>query len=124
MTTETQDVMDRYRAEIRRVEGAPLSVRVAARSEWRDALADPDRVAERILCLVDGHYGPGAFLAVRQLMMRGRGNKVVALAQMVAALEWGCPARFARESWRTLTRRQRNAVHGAIDAAMVDAEVY
>lgn len=103
--------------DILAVESAPLSERQEARKAWAEALIlEPGTVAERIGWILNGSYGYGSYMLSRQIMASPRMNQGAALAQMVAALEWRCPATFAREAYRKLTDKQR----GIVDAAIAD----
>jgi len=47
-------------------------------------------------------------------------GKVAALGQMIAALEWQCPADFARKAWNLLNPVEQTAVNAAISTAIAD----
>lgn len=88
--------------QLRQVEEAPLADRRSARNDWANALLDPVLLMERADWLLRGNCGYDAMLAARETMASGRGNRLAAFAQLLAAVEWQCPAAFAREAARDL----------------------
>jgi len=111
MTTESQyrhHEAALFNADLRRIETAPLADRQAARTEFAAALRDsPELVATRIDWLLNGSYGAGAYHAAQEVAANVRTNRAAWLCQTIAALEWQCPAEFARQAWKTLTPPQK-----------------
>lgn len=104
-----------FRKQLDDVDRAPLADRQAARQEWAAALvAEPPLIAERVSWLLNGSYGYGSYSAARDVMASPRMNHAAWLGQTIAALEWQCPATFARQAYRTLTVEQRGRVDDCI----------
>jgi hypothetical protein len=105
------------------IETASLADRRAARADWAEALHDPALVAERVRWLLDGSYGRGAYdRAWAIARASARSNKVAQLGQLIAALEWQCPAAFAAAAARRhCTVDQLRAVNAAIAVVLADA---
>lgn len=126
MTTELQYIYKEREDHFHRIgeiEKAPIADRRAAKAEWRAALADLHLIKERIDWLLAGHYGKGAHMVACQILaMNKRANKVAGLAQLIAALEWRCPAKMARDAWKELTGVQQIAVNDAIKAVIETRE--
>ena len=101
------------------IESAPLVDRREARTEYTQAMREtPEIIAERVSWLLDGHYGRGAY-ALSHEIAQSRGNRVAGLAQLIAQLEWQCPAAFAREAWRRLSPIEQGAVNVAVAGVIV-----
>lgn len=115
-----------YHAQVAEIEKAPLHERKAAAVEFHDAMrTEPSLVAERIGWLIDGNYGKGSYdAAKRVLAMSARANKVATLTQMIAQLEWQCPARMAAAMWKKLSASEKaqldQDVKGAIRRASAE----
>jgi hypothetical protein len=114
------------RRDLERIEKAPLAERREARDDWRKScLSELDIIAGRVGWLFEGCYGKGAYDEAWRIA-ESRGNRVAAIGQLIAALEWHCPAAFAREVWRGLTVAERGsvdaAIMGAMDAAKAERE--
>ena len=126
MMTEQEYIYKECEDHFRRIgeiEKAPIADRKAAKAEWKDALTDPALITERIEWLLAGHYGKGSHMIACQILaMNKRANKVAGLAQMIAALEWSCPAKMARDAWKELTTAQQSAVNDAIKAVIESQE--
>lgn len=104
------------------VETAPLADRQAARADWAAALRDPALVAERVGWLLDGCYGRGAYdRAWAIARASARTNKPAQIGQLIAALDWQCPAAFARDAFRKLSHAQAVAVNAAVAVVVADA---
>lgn len=112
----------RFHADIMRVERAPLVERRAARTEWMGALHDPEMIGERVGWMLNGSYGKGAYDAAREILARPRMNVIAWMSITIAALEWGCPAAFAREAWSKLSQVERDKVDLAIRQAIKSME--
>jgi hypothetical protein len=109
----------RYHQQRSEVECDPLSDRQAARTDWLEAMRDtPQIVAERVSWLLAGDYGYGAMHVAREVATNTRMNRVAGLGQMIASLEWRCPAVFAIGAWKQLTTNQQNAVTREIQRAI------
>ena len=103
--------------QLKDVESAPLADRKEAQADWIDAMINcPETVSERVSWLIDGNYGAGSYSRALQIVQNKRMNRVAALAQMIAALEWRCSNVFARSAWNKLTAEQQNKVNGLIMA--------
>jgi hypothetical protein len=85
------------------VEKLQPSEKRACAVAWGVALrVNPEMVAERIGWLLDDNYGYGSWIEARKVAQNTRMNRVVWLAQVIAALEWQCPAGKAREIYKAL----------------------
>jgi hypothetical protein len=109
-----QNERKRLNAQIALVETAPLSERRIVRAEWFEALTDVKLIRERINWLLAGNYGKGAYDAAWSIKNAKRGNRIAAIAQLLAAVEWQCPANFAREAWNGLNKAAQKAINAAI----------
>lgn len=105
-----QDERRRFLAGLERVEKAPLSERQEGRDAWVEALQAPEFVAERIGWLLNGSYGQGSYAAALQVIGSPRMNVQAWLGQTIAAIEWHCPANFARAAWCKLTDDQKKTL--------------
>ena len=127
MTTDTaydkREIQSHY-VNIDATESAPLWDRQAARDEWlHDMRTDPQLIADRIGWLLGGNYGYGSYLISRQIADNKRLNREAALSQMIAALEWRCPARFAARAWNKLTPDQQQELSKRIQTELDDYEI-
>ncbi len=111
----------RLNKQIRYIESAPIAERREARQDWTEAMKDPANVANRIDWLLDGSYGYGSYIVAREVLTRTRMNRVAFFAQLLAALEYRCPANFARAAWNRLSENEQKAVNAAIGAVIEDA---
>ncbi len=100
----------RFLAELEQVEKAPLSDRKDGRTAYTEALQTPELVAERIGWLLNGSYGQGSYCAALQVIGNPRQNVQAWLGQTIAAIEWHCPANFARAAWCALSDAQKAAL--------------
>lgn len=90
-------------AHISRVESAPLADRKAGNADYLELLSDPARLQERAEWLLEGCYGKGAHMAAQAIRNQSkRANRAAAFGQLLAALECGCPADYARRAWLVL----------------------
>lgn len=111
------------RQQLANVESAPLLERQDARKEYADDSAShPEVVAQRVWWLLTGCYGYGSYVAALRIADNPRMNRPAALAIMVAALEWFCPAAFARQAFNGLTTEQQATLTKAIRAEIRDYE--
>ena len=85
-----------------------------AKEIWRRAIFPPARVAARVVAVLRGDYGDDARSVACSILSRYRGNNAAALIMLVAALEWGCPPREARQIWRTLPGRTREQIENIV----------
>lgn len=111
----------RFRRDLERVEGAPLVDRQAARDEY--AAATPEDLKRATSHLLGGDYGFGPYHAAQtQVLGHKRRNQVAQLALWVAAIEYGCPATFARGAFRKWSPAKQAAVTAAIESELTAAE--
>jgi len=106
--------------KIRDCESQSLVDRRAARADWAEAMLNVELIETRVHWIFEGCYGWGACdraLAIRE----GRGNRIAALGQLLAALDWNCPPREAASAWKALKPAQCLAVDRAIARAMKSA---
>jgi hypothetical protein len=105
-----------YHAQVAEIEKAPLSERKEAASDFLAAMKHyPDTVAERVGWLIDGNYGKGSYDAARRVLAMGaRANKAATLTQMIAQLEWRCPARMAAAAWKKLSPSEKARLDHAV----------
>jgi len=107
---EQSEVMS-YLRDLREVEKAPLNERTEARAEWLSALKEhPETVAERVGWLLNGTYGRGSYIKAWEVAKSPRMNRVSAMSQMIAALEWRCPSAFARSAYLKLSKAEQDKV--------------
>lgn len=107
---EQREASEHYQ-RMQEVEKAPLSERLEAYQEFAKALADdPETVAERVGWVLNGSYGKGAYDKAWDIAKSPRMNRVAALTQMAAALEWSCTGVYARKAWTRLTQEQKDKV--------------
>ena len=101
------------------VERAPLAERKRGAAEWADALRDPDLLTERASWLLKGDYGKGAHMSAWAIVSASpRSNRIAAIAQLLAAVEWRTSGDHARRAYLGLTAAERQAADGAILAAV------
>jgi hypothetical protein len=109
--------------QIEYVEKAPKEDRQAAVLEYSKMLREyPDVLIERIGWLLAGNYGYGSYRKAGDIARSPRMNRPAALAQMIAALEWQCPARSAISAWKGLSVAQQKKINGAILRAIKEWE--
>jgi hypothetical protein len=100
-----------FHKKLSEVESASLAVRKAAGKEFAVYLLEyPATVVERISWLLDGNYGFGSHKTACEVVRNKRMNRHAWLVQTIAALEWGCPGRFAREAWTKLPETKKEAL--------------
>lgn len=110
-----------YVKQVEEITKAPLSDRKEAAKEWFEAMRDtPKTVAERVRWLLAGSYGYGSYVKARQVATSRNMNRVAALANMTAELEWQCPSRMASQEWGKLTPAQQQAVNNAVAHVIQD----
>lgn len=127
MIPTQREYEEREAADLRRklaeVEAAPLSDRRKAAAEYAAALAEhPEIVAERVDWLLAGSYGYGSYRAALRILADKQSNRPAQLAQLIAALEWGCSSRHCREAYQCLTVAQQADINQRIEAVMSDTE--
>lgn len=106
-------------AEEMRVEKAPLADRQAARAAFKEAMElDPEAFAVTVRWMLDGNYGFGVRGRIVDYLKRDKSAKRrrIILTQWAAVYEWNCPARFATQAWKSLTKEQQDTVDAAVDA--------
>lgn len=96
-----------------------------SRATFAEALIKtPDLVAERIGWLLNGSYGYGSYVAALEVARNKRMNRAAWLTNVIAALEWGCDARYVAKVWSGLTPEVQEAfnalVIGEIEAALAE----
>lgn len=108
--------IDYHNAEMKRtikhldtIRKAPLADRKEAKTSLVKAFTEyPNIFADRIGWLLNGTYGYGEMqLALNILKGSKRTNKVAALSQLMALVEWQCPEDMTRSAWKSLTREQQ-----------------
>lgn len=114
--------MSRLARHLQQIENAPLLDRKEARKDWAEALQKyPDLITQRLGWLFNGSYGYGAMVRAREIAGNKRANRAAALGLLIAALEWQCPADFARSEFRKLPAEQQEALNAAIIKAADDS---
>jgi len=110
----------RYLADIKQVEAGTLAFRRHQRVLWEIGIREtPTHVANMVNLVISGDFGRGAQIAAENVLkMSKRANKVASLALIVAAIEWSCPANFARQAFNSLTDDQKQTVNSAIQAVI------
>ena len=115
-----------FSRQIKRIADAPLADRQSAARDWRERLSDPETIAVRADWILNGSYGHGAYLHAWHVARNRRMNRAAWFSQMVAALDFNCPADFARREFLRLSKAQQAAVNAAIltavDSAVADAD--
>lgn len=105
--------------------GSPKEKREAFEG-WRNALQDPELIAERIGWLLAGHYGKGAYDAAWEAVDSRFIKPTTSLLAIIAALEWMVPRTMALKAEQQITPSQLAAVFGAVEnmvtSAMKEAE--
>lgn len=110
-----QSEVRRYLKQVDEVAKASLSDRKKAAKSWFEAMRDdPKLVAERVRWLLLGSYGKGSHIKAGQVGANRSMNRVAALANMTAEMEWMCPAKMAGDEWKKLTPAQQQAVNTAV----------
>jgi hypothetical protein len=104
------------------VNGAPLSDRKEACSEFAEALRDPALVAERVGWMIDGNYGRGEMLKAKQIVASPRMNRRAALTHLIGMYEWQCPAEMGVAAWKKLSASEKKNLDAAIDIVIEAAE--
>lgn len=104
-----------YQKHLRDVENASLIDRKEACTNFFDDMCRyPDMIGERVSWLVSGEYGWGAMKAAKRIIKSPRMNRVAALTQIVAALDWACPRKMAISAWKKLTTAQKSALENEV----------
>jgi hypothetical protein len=112
----------RLNTQLEAVERAPLSERKEARRDYFKTLgcsAGPEIIARRIGWLLQGDYNHGAKLAARRIV-ETHGNQAAQLRQLLAAVEYHCPAAFARGAWCKLAPARQKTVNEEITMAIAE----
>lgn len=111
----------RFIKQINEIERAPLAERKEGASDYHAAMRnEPAQVATLIGYLLDGSYGQGAYLKAWECI-HSRMNKPAYLSQVIAALEYRCPADMARKMWHALTPEEKTALDHAIQTTLKTA---
>lgn len=105
----------RYFAEIKRIEQAPILQRKEAQKDYMDALVScPEIIAERIGWLFNGSYGWAEQQQALKVLNSPRMNRIAALSIMIAQKDHFCPARFAVNAYRKLSKKQQQRINELI----------
>lgn len=121
MSTYDMQERARFAFELLEVERASLQERREARLDWETVLREhPEIVAERASWLLAGNYGQGAYIAAQEWILRcnARRNRRAWLGIAVAALEWRCPSKYARQAYLGLSEAERIEVDRRMDAVI------
>lgn len=118
-----REELKRHFAFVASIESAPIADRREAMKSWQAALKDVSLLRSRVEWLIEGCYGYGSCLLAARIIAQKRGNKVAAIGQLIAAVEWQCPASYAVKAWKVLTAKQREAANKAIERAMKTSPV-
>lgn len=112
-----------YLKQVDEITKAPLGDRKEAAAKYGEAMAKmPHVVAERVRWLLAGNYGYGSYLKAREVAADRNMNRVAALTNMAATIEWQCPARMAIDEWKKLTPAQQQTVNTAVAEVLRDWE--
>lgn len=106
---------------IQRCGAQSLSERREAKGDFRVALLQPELMGQRTHWLFEGCYGWGACDRALSIREWTRGNRVAAIGQLLAVLDWNCPQREAIAAWHSITPEQQAAASKAILDAMAAA---
>ena len=116
---ERGKVQDKLRA----LSALPLRWRQQNRAEYRQALAErPAYVAAEVDHLLSGNFGEAEYHIAMDIMARPRMNRVAALSQLIAGLEWECSALEARKAYLSLDDRQKATIDTAIEEVIAENE--
>ena len=85
-------------------------------------LADPEVDAVRLRWGLDGTHGMGPMLLAQEVAANRRRNRTAALAHLVAAFAWGCPANFATGAYKACSPEQRAAADAAINEVIAECD--
>lgn len=107
--------------KIQQCHAQSLVDRRAAKADFAEALLDCKLIETRVHWIFDGCYGWGATDRALSIREWKRGNRIAAIGQLLAVLDWNCPQREAIAAWRSLKPCQRLAVDRAIARAMKSA---
>ena len=114
MTTYDDRELALVRADIARVEAAPLRERQDNAAEMLEHMRhSPALVAERVGWLLGGNYGWGAMLLARRALA-SRGNTQAQLCNLIAPLEWRTTAAQCRAAWLKLSQQERDTLGAAL----------
>lgn len=125
MHTDQYEANERLRAR-NTLEGyrtASLTHRQDARCAYKLALMhNPEIVAERLRWVLDGTHGMGPMLLAQEVAANRRMNRTAALAHLVAAFAWSCPANFATGAYKACSPEQRAAADAAINEVIAECD--
>ena len=125
MNRDEYEIQEAHRhfIKVRDLDKLPLAERQEARADFHHAMReDPGLIEERVGWVIAGHYGYGAYREARKILEHKRMNRKAALVHLVAAVEWNCPSRFARQAWRDLGTSYQERLDEYMDRAIRDAE--
>lgn len=109
------DEVRRLHKQLQEVETAPLQDRQDGRASWAEMLTQyPEILTQRVSWLFAGNYGYGAMIRAQEIARNKRSNRPAALGQLMAALEWQCPANFAREAFVKLPAGKQVEINVAL----------
>jgi hypothetical protein len=118
----TDQEVRRTHLQIARLSHQPLAARQSARDDYADALSTRVGYVTRALeFIVNGDYGRGPQALAYEVLQAGpRRNKAAALSILLAALDFQCPAVFARQAYLSLDKDRRDRVESAFAEAIRD----
>ncbi len=114
-----------FHAKLNAVDCQSLHDRKDARARFLESVTQPatehtrsgpELIRERCSWLIDGSYGYGAMKAFERLSKRV--NRRAWLFVTVAALEWQCPNKFAREVWKGLPLDVQEQINQGLDTLL------
>lgn len=108
--------LQRFHRQMREVERATLADRRDGRDSYAEVVSNAEHMAERSRWLLDGCYGYGSMVAARATAKNKRMNRAAYFGQLIAALDHGCPYRYAVEAFKALPRATQDRVNAAIEA--------
>jgi len=96
--------------QIERCATAPLSDRKESENDAFELMCNPGIVAEHLGWVLDGSYGYGAMVLMRNVANAKRGNRAARAVQLLASLDCQCPQSHCVKAWKRLSREQREAL--------------
>jgi len=116
-----QSEMRRHRNHMERVAAAPLTDRRAGRDDYQAATVG--HIAEAGEHITSGNFGAGPYFDARKnILNHPRRNQAAALALIVAAYEFNCPARFAAEAFKKWPKEKQQQANAALLQVIRSAE--
>ena len=112
---QTRDWQEWQENHIKPAEAAPLAERQAARVAYGEMLRDIEWFQQCCEFAIRGHYGNHSHKIITDAICNKRMNHHALIGQVVAVVECGCPANFARDAWNGLEKAEQEQVTAAID---------